>query len=89
MTTSPHTSFAFTSLTPEQEMRYEQIKRAVSELIATDPDGLMFVLNAVALTGDTTLAIMGMWTDEGLQMDSRALVGIIDDRPLSLPQLVL
>jgi hypothetical protein len=87
---SPQVTTVLVSLTPEQAAHYEKIKRLVAELV-NEPDGLMFALNALAQTGDSALTMMSLWSDAILSegWDSRDLVGIIFERPLSLPHLEL
>lgn len=85
---NPYVTAEFVTLTPDQVRYYEEVKRIISGIV-DQPDGVMYVLNALALTGDTTLAKMRLWVDEAASgsMDSRALVGIIHERPLGEPML--
>lgn len=72
---------------PEQAARYDDVKRVVQNIMR-DPDGLMYLLNALALTGDTTLDTVQAWVDIAFSgnLDSRDLAGVVHERPLSLPE---
>lgn len=87
MSDSPQVKADFVSLTPEQAVRYEQIKRLIAD-VANEPDGLMFILNALVQTGDSALTTMAMWTDVilGEGWDGRDVAGIVYERPLGLPR---
>lgn len=86
----PEMTARFISLTPEQAARYDDIKRVVQNIMR-DPDGLMYLLNTLALTGDTTLGTVQAWVDIAFsgRLDSRDLAGVVYERPLSLPELTL
>ncbi len=87
---SPQVDIAFSSLTPEQARRYGEIKLVISD-IAHESDGLAFILNATLLTGDSALTMMHALSDSLVsnEWDPRDIVGIINERPLGLPRLVL
>lgn len=85
---NPYVTAGFMTLTPGQVRYYEEVKRIISGIV-DQPDGVMYVLNALAQTGDATLTTMQLWVDvaAGGSMDSRDLVGIIHERPLGEPML--
>jgi hypothetical protein len=84
----PHVTADFVVLTLGQARYYEDVKLLISA-IADQPDGLMFILNALALTGDTALSMMRLWVSAatGGRLDARDLAGIIGERPLTEPRL--
>lgn len=87
---SPQVEVGFIQLTPEQARRYEEIKRIVGD-IAHEPDGLALLLNAVLLTGDSALIMMHALSDLliGEGWSPRDVAGIVNERPIGLPRLVL
>lgn len=87
---SPRVTADLVSLTPEQAVRYEQVKRLIAD-IAREPDGEMFILNALLQTGDQALTNMALLTDVIIKAgwDGRDVAGMVYERPLGLPRLEL
>lgn len=85
---TPQVVAEFVTLTPEQEQDYREVQRVIHQ-IASQPNGLMFILNAVATTEESAVVLMHSWSDELLSSDwdARAIAGIIHERPLELPHL--
>lgn len=88
-TSSPEITADYVSLSFEDSERYAQVKALVAQ-IASEPAGLVYLLNAVALTGDEALTTMHIWSGIPIEcnLDSRSFVGIIHERPLGYPQFV-
>jgi hypothetical protein len=84
----PYVTADFVVLTPGQARHYEEVKEIISAIV-DKPDGLMFTLNAVALTNDTALSMIRLWVAAatGGRLDARDLAGIIGERPLTEPRL--
>ena len=51
---NPYVTAEFMTLTPGQVRYYEEVKRIISGIV-DQPDGMMYILNALALTGDKLL----------------------------------
>lgn len=88
---TPQIVSQFITLDPEQAEAYDEVKSWVRQLVHRDPDAFMFLLNAIAGTGDNALPLMKVWAAEATSgtLAPRDFAGVVHERPLGLPCLII
>lgn len=87
----PATALFDPTLTPEQTEEYADVIRVVQDIVLNNPRGLIYLLNALAFTGDETLPRVMAWTKIAIRSggsNPKAFAAFMRSCPLVVPKLV-